>query len=145
MKSPLAAVTIGTGMTPAGASWFRLAIPRWTKAPRCVAGGKRAARRRRALPVLSGDAGYRPSVWIASIDIGADSSSGLRHAPTLTRPRWGRELPVPDDSRWRKLVPACDTPLDEGTGMLQVVSEQRAGGARSQCSQAMPDVDRPYG
>ncbi len=39
----------------------------------------------------------------------------MQHAPTLTRPRWGREPPVPDDSRCRTLVQGCDVPLEVST------------------------------
>ncbi|GIV91985.1 MAG: hypothetical protein KatS3mg056_0694 [Chloroflexus sp.] len=37
-----------------------------------------------------------------------------RHAPTLTRPRWGREPSAPDGFRWWKLVQGGDTLLGAG-------------------------------
>lgn len=61
------------------------------------------ARRRRAFPV--GMQGGECA--------GCARSQGI--APTLARPRWGREPAVPDGVRWREWVQGCDTPLVAGT------------------------------
>jgi|GEM_PF-3772354 CheY-like chemotaxis protein len=58
----------------------------------------------------------------------AHARRAYRLAPTLARPRWGRELPVPDGDRWREWVQGGDTPLVAGTAR----AGERAGGACAQ-------------
>ena len=43
------------------------------------------------------------------------AATPLRHPPTLTRPRWGRELWVPDGFRCHKLIRGCDMPSGTDT------------------------------
>ncbi len=43
-----------------------------------------------------------------------DTRFDVRHAPTLPRPRWGRESPLSDGFRCCKLVQWCGIPLNTG-------------------------------
>jgi len=85
---------------------------------------------------------------LAQAGAGEGRTGGARShgiAPTLPRPRWGRELPVPDGVRWRRLVLVRSAPEARARMVSPPPWPAPAGGGNYRCRMRLPPVQAGAG